>query len=128
MLMMTVTVELSRIDFLCHAVALNLEGARVDAQEAAATDTVRGAIRDGAGQYHILSSGLSPMPVNANGVPVDMNTVHATGNLTAESGDRMLASRLYNMTEETGMKDMPSFPIARNTMHQQRWLAMIEEL
>ena len=43
-------------------------------------------------------------------------------------GGRVLASRLYNMTDDAGMKDMLSFLIARDTMHQQQWLAVIEEL
>ena len=85
---------------------------------------------------HILSSGLSAMPVNANGQPFDMSHIYATGNIgadmlanaTAESGGRVLASRLYNMTDDPGMKDMLSFLIARDTMHQQQWLAVIEEL
>ncbi len=136
MLMMTATEELSHIEFLGHAVALNLEGAPVSVQEDAAKDPVVHAIMGGANPRHILSSGLSAMPVNANGVPFDMSHVYATGNLaadmmanaTAESGGRVLASRLYNMTDDAGMKDMLSFLIARDTMHQQQWLAVIEEL
>jgi Mn-containing catalase len=136
MLMMTATEELSHIEFLGHAVALNLEGAPVSVQEDAAKDPVVHAIMGGANPRHILSSGLSAMPVNANGVPFDMSHVYATGNLaadmmanaTAESGGRVLASRLYNMTDDAGMKDMLSFLISRDTMHQQQWLAVIEEL
>ena len=134
--MMTATEELSHIEFLGHAVALNLEGAPVDAKEAAAEDPVVHAILGGMNPRHILSSGLSAMPVNSNGVPFDMSHVYATGNLaadmlanaTAESGGRVLASRLYDMTDDAGMKDMLSFLIARDTMHQQQWLAVIEEL
>ncbi|WP_292289564.1 manganese catalase family protein [Marivita sp.] len=136
LLMMTATEELSHIEFLGHAVALNLEGAPVSVQEEAATDPVVNAIMGGANPRHILSSGLSAMPVNANGVPFDMSHVYATGNIaadmmanvTAESGGRVLASRLYNMTDDAGMKDMLSFLIARDTMHQQQWMAVIEEL
>ena len=136
MLMMTATEELSHIEFLGHAVALNLEGAPLTVQEEAAKDPFVNAIMGGANPRHILSSGLSAMPVNSNGVPFDMSHVYATGNLaadmmanvTAESGGRVLASRLYNMTDDTGMKDMLSFLIARDTMHQQQWLAVIEEL
>ena len=136
MLMMTATEELSHIEFLGHAVALNLQDAPLDAQEAAATDPVVGAIMGGMNPRHVLSSGLSAMPVNSNGVPFDMSHVYATGNIgadmlanaTAESGGRVLASRLYNMTDDAGMKDMLSFLIARDTMHQQQWLAVIEEL
>ena len=136
LLMMTATEELSHIEFLGHAVALNLEGAPVTVQEEAAKDPVVNAIMGGANPRHILSSGLSAMPVNANGVPFDMSHVYATGNLAAdmmanamaEGSGRVLASRLYNMTDDAGMKDMLSFLIARDTMHQQQWLAVIEEL
>lgn len=136
MLMMTATEELSHIEFLGHAVALNLDKAPLDAQEAAAEDLVVGAIMGGMNPRHVLSSGLAAMPVNSNGVPFDMSHVYASGNIgadmlanaMAESNGRVLASRLYNMTDDAGMKDMLSFLIARDTMHQQQWLAVIEEL
>ena len=137
MLMMTATEELSHIEFLCHAVALNLEGAPATAKETAArVNPVVHAIMGGMNPRHVLSSGMSAMPVNANGIPFDLSHVYATGNLaadmmanvTAESGGRVLASRLYNMTDDAGMKDMLSFLIARDTMHQQQWMAVIEEL
>ncbi|PZX16495.1 Mn-containing catalase [Palleronia aestuarii] len=136
MLMMTATEELSHIEFLGHAVALNLEGAPLSAQEAASADPVVGAILGGQNPRHVLSSGLAAMPVNANGIPFDMSHIYATGNIAAdmlanamaESSGRVLASRLYNMTDDAGMKDMLSFLIARDTMHQQQWLAVIEEL
>jgi Mn-containing catalase len=40
----------------------------------------------------------------------------------------VLATRLYEMTDDPGMKDMLSFLIARDTMHQNQWLAVIEDL
>jgi Mn-containing catalase len=40
----------------------------------------------------------------------------------------VLVARLYEMTDDPGMKDMLWFLIARDTMHQQQWLAVIEEL
>ncbi|WP_394155830.1 manganese catalase family protein [Loktanella salsilacus] len=136
LLMMTATEELSHIEFLGHAVALNLEGAPVSEQEDAAKDPIVNAIMGGMNPRHLLSSGLSAMPVDANGVPFDMSHIYATGNLAAdmtanamaEGSGRVLASRLYNMTSDQGMKDMLSFLIARDTMHQQQWLAAIEEL
>ncbi|MCQ0988364.1 manganese catalase family protein [Jiella marina] len=136
LLISTATEELSHIEFLGHAVALNLEGAPVTEQEEAAKDPVVNAILGGANPRHLLSSGLSAMPVNSNGVPFDMSHIYATGNVgadmlanaTAEAGGRVLASRLYNMTADSGMKDMLSFLIARDTYHQQQWLAVIEEM
>jgi Mn-containing catalase len=49
-------------------------------------------------------------------------------NVMAESTGRLLATRLYEMTDDPGMKDMLSFLIARDTMHQNQWLAVLEEL
>ena len=38
----------------------------------------------------------------------------------AESTGRVLATRLWEITDDPGMKDMLSFMIARDTMHQQQ--------
>src|SRR5947209_328571 len=48
-------------------------------------------------------------------------------NVAAESIGRTLAARLREMTDDPGMKDMLSFLIARDSMHQQQWLAAIED-
>jgi Mn-containing catalase len=49
-------------------------------------------------------------------------------NVTAESAGRILATRLWKSTDDKGMKDMLAFLIARDTMHQNQWLAVLEEL
>ncbi len=51
-----------------------------------------------------------------------------TSNVTAASTGRILAVRLHNMTNDPGMKDMLSFLIARDTMHQNQLLAALEDL
>ena len=87
-------------------------------------------------QRHLLSTGMAALPANADGVPFDCSHVYASGNLaadmfanvTAEATGGVLAVRLYNAAHDAGMKDMLSFLIARDTMHQQQWLAVIEEL
>jgi Mn-containing catalase len=76
------------------------------------------------------------MPVNSDGIPFDCSHVYASGNLAAdmysnvmaESTGRLLATRLYHFTDDPGMKDMLSFLIARDTMHQNQWLAVLEEM
>ncbi len=136
MLLETATEELGHIEMLATAVALNLEGAPVSMQEAAAKDGVVHAVMGGMNPRHYLSAGLSAMPVNSNGIPFDSSNIYASGNLagdmmanaTAESTGRTLACRLWSMTDDPGMKDMLSFMIARDTMHQQQWLAVLEEL
>jgi manganese catalase len=47
------------------------------------------------------------------------------GNVSAESRGRVLATRLYNMTNDRGMKQ--TLLIGRDTVHQQR-LAAIEDM
>jgi Mn-containing catalase len=136
MLLETGTEELAHIEMLSTAVALNLENAPLSLQEETAADPVAGAILSGMNLRHILSTGLAAMPVDANGVPFDASHVYASGNiaadmlanLTAESSGRALAVRLYNMTDDPRMKEMLSFLIARDTMHQNQWAAAIEDL
>jgi Mn-containing catalase len=136
MLLNTGTEEIGHIEMLSTAVALNLEGAPLSFQEEASKDPVAGAVLNGMNLRHILSTGLAATPENCNGVPFNASHVYASGNtvgdmyanVAAEATGRVLATRLYNMTDDPGMKDMLSFLIARDTMHQQQWLAVIEEL
>jgi Mn-containing catalase len=136
MLLQTATEEIGHIEMLATAVALNLEGAPVSLQEAAAKDGAVNAVLGGMNPRHFLSAGLAATPENSNGVPFNCSHVYATGNIagdmlanaTAEATGRTLACRLHDMTDDPGMKDMLSFLIARDTMHQQQWLAVIEEL
>lgn len=136
MLLNTATEELGHIEMLATAVALNLENAPLSLQEEVSADPVGGSVLNGMNFRQILSTGLAALPVDADGIPFDMSHVYASGNIaadmlanaTAESSGRVLACRLYNMTSDPGMKDMLSFLIARDTMHQQQWLAVVEEL
>jgi Mn-containing catalase len=136
LLMNTAAEELGHIEMLATAVAMNLEGAPLSLQEEVSTDPVAGAVLGGINLKNLLSAGLSAMPVDSDGVPFDMSHIYASGNIaadmtanvTAESTGRILAVRLYNMTTDPGMKDMLSFLIARDTMHQNQWLAALEEL
>jgi Mn-containing catalase len=137
MLLETGTEEIGHIEMLATAVALNLEGAPMSLKEemASGSATVE-AVLGGMNLRHILSTGLGATPENANGVPFDASHVYASGNLaadmyanvTAESTGRLLATRLWEATDDPGMKDMLSFLIARDTMHQNQWLAVLEEL
>jgi Mn-containing catalase len=51
-----------------------------------------------------------------------------TAKVAAESTGRVLAVRLFNLTNDPGMKEMLSYLIACDTMHQNQWLAGLEEL
>ncbi len=136
LLLNTATEEIGHIEMLATAVALNLEGAPLSIQEDVSADVAGGAVLNGMDMRHVLSTGLAALPSDANGVPFDASHVYASGNLAAdmysnvcaESTGRVLAVRLYNMTDDPGMKEMLSFLIARDTMHQQQWLAAIEDM
>ena len=136
MLLNTATEEIGHVEMLSTAVALNLEGAPLSFQEEVSNDGAAGAVLNGVNMRHILSTGLAATPENCNGVPFNASHVYASGNIAgdmyanvaAEATGRVLATRLHNMTDDPGMKDMLAFLIARDTMHQQQWLAVIEEL
>ena len=136
MLLNTATEEIGHIEMLATAVALNLEKAPVELQEEAAADPFVNAIMGGMDARHILSTGLAAYPGNSNGVPFDMSHIYASGNIAgdmycnvaAEATGRTLACRLFHMTKDPGMRDMLSFMIARDAMHQRQWLAVLEEL
>jgi len=136
MLLETGTEEMAHIEMLATAVALNLEGAPVSMKDEFAKDSVVGAVMGGMDPRHFLSAGMAAMAADANGVPFNGSWVVGTGNIAAnmianvhaESSGRVLATRLWEMTDDPGMKDFLAFLIARDTMHQNQWLAVIEEL
>lgn len=136
MLLNTAAEELGHIEMLATAVALNLEGAPIALQEEGAADAAVGSIMGGRNFRQFLSAGLNAMPVDADGVPFDMSHIYASGNIAgdmyanimAEGTGRNLATRLYHMTDDAGMRDMLAYLIARDTMHQNQWKAVLEEL
>ncbi|GCE51046.1 Mn-containing catalase [Thermosporothrix hazakensis] len=133
----TGTEEIGHIEMLATAVALNLEGAPTHMQEEAeAASPAVAAVLGGMNPRHYLSAGLAATAEDSQGNPFNGSWVVASGNLAAdmyanvmaESTGRLLATRLWEMTDDPGMKDMLAFLIARDTMHQNQWLAVLEEL
>jgi Mn-containing catalase len=136
MLLSTGTEEIGHIEVLATAVCMNLEGAKSELVDQVATNPMIAARMGGIDPRHFLSTGGGATPADANGVPFSAGYVDAGGNLradmranvAAEAIGRTLATRLYEATDDPGMKDMWRFLIARDTMHQQQWLAVLEEL
>jgi len=137
MLLDTGTEEISHIEMLCTAVALNLDGATNELKDKIAGENpLVSDILGGMDPRQVLSSGLAAMAVDSNGVPFNGSWVVGSGNIAAdmyanvmaESTGRVLATRLYELTDDSGMKDMLSFLITRDAMHQNQWLAVLEEL
>ena len=136
LLLQTGTEEIGHIEVLATAVAMTLEGAPQAMIDDVVTNPVVAARMQGLEPRHILTSGLGATPGDANGVPFNAACIDIGGNLlanlhanvAAEAVGRTLAARLRDLTDDPGMKDMLSYLIARDTMHQHQWLAAIEEL
>jgi len=130
------TEEISHIEMLATMIARLLEKGPVDAQEEAAKDPFVAAVLGGMNPQHVIVNGLGASPNDSMGYPWNARYTIASGNLladfrynvTAESQGRLQVCRLYQMTTDRGVRDMLSFLIARDTMHQNQWLAAIEEL
>lgn len=137
LLLDTGTEEIGHIELLSTMVARLLDDAPVtELETAAASNPAMAAIIGGTNPQHAIVSGLAAMPKDSVGVPWNGGYVAASGNLladmranlNAESQGRLQAVRLFEQTDDRGIKDMLSYLIARDTMHQNQWLAAIYEL
>ena len=136
LLLDTATEEIGHIEMLATAVAKNLEGAPVEVQNQMAQDGAVNAAMNGMMPRQVLSSGMKAMPVDANGVPFNASYVVASGNMAAdmyanvmaESTGRLMVTRLWEMTDDPGMKDMLAYLIGRDTMHQNQWLKAVQSM
>ncbi len=136
MLLSTAAEEMGHVEVLSTAVAMNLEGAPSAMVDDVVTNPAVAARMGALEPRHFLTTGLSATPADANGVAFTAGYVDMAGNLianmranvAAEAVGRTLAVRLLEMTDDPGMQDLLKFLIARDTMHQQQWLAVLEEL
>ena len=140
------TEEIAHVEMLATMIARLLERSPVEAVEEAAKNSVIGAVMGGArvedvilggmNPQHVIVSGLGATPTDSVGYPWNARYTIASGNLladfrfnvTAESQGRLQVSRLYELTDDAGVRDMLSFLLARDTMHQNQWIAAIAEL
>ena len=137
LLMETAMEEFGHVEMYATAITKNLQGAPQSIiDEITGDDPLISMMMEGGQPRQALSAGLHGLATDANGVPFDGNYIIASGNLAAdmyaniaaEATGRLLACRLYEMTDDEGMKDMLSYLIARDTMHQNQWHAVLEDL
>jgi Mn-containing catalase len=137
MIMEIATEEIGHVEMLTTMLARLLEGAPAEATEkAAAANPLLAAVLGGQNPQHAIVTGGGAMPTNSQGVPWNAGYIVASGNLladfrsnvAAEAQSRLQTSRIYNMTDDRGVKDMLQFNLARDTYHQQQWLLGIEQL
>jgi Mn-containing catalase len=137
MLLDTGTEEIAHVEMLASCVGMLLSGASASAQEtAAARDPLVMAQLAGMNPQHAIVSGMGALPADSVGNPWRGDYATASGNIvadlyanaTAEMNGRLQACRVYELTNDSGVRDMLRFMIARDHMHQMQWLAAIEEL
>jgi Mn-containing catalase len=147
MLLDIATEEIAHVEMLSVMIARLLEGAPVNVQEdvvvqhptvgaAVGGGDMRDAVFARMNPQHAIVAGLGAQPKDSMGVPWNGNFIAASGNLLAdfrwnlmaESQGNLQVGRLYEMTSDRGVRDMLSFNLARDIMHQNRWAAAIEEL
>ena len=147
MLLDTATEEIGHVEMIATMIARLLETSPVEAEKAADDGGVVGSVLGGGdtqeailnaamNPQHAIVTGMGAAPTDSQGYPWNARYTIASGNLladmrfnvTAESQGRLQVARLYQLTNDSGVRDMFSFLLARDTMHQNQWLAAIEEL
>jgi Mn-containing catalase len=140
------TEEIGHVEMVATMIARLLEGAPLKAQEDASRVPIVGAVMGGddtrdliaaaMNPQHLIVSGGGALPTDSMGFPWTSRYTIASGNLmadfrfnvTAESQGRLQVARLFAQTEDKGIRDMFRFMLARDTMHQNQWIAAIAEL
>jgi Mn-containing catalase len=129
--------EFGHVEMIATMIAQLLETAPVEQSEAAmAADPVLAAVVGGTDLQAAIVAGAGARPVDSNGNPWQGSYITASGNLladftanaNAELQGRLQVARIYNMTDDHGVRDMLSFLVARDTAHQNQWTAAAAEL
>ena len=108
------TEEMGHVEMIATMVARLLEGAPATTK-AAAADPVVGAVLGGMDPQQAIVAGGNLL-------------ADFRANAAAEAQGRVQTARLYNMTDDPGVRNMLKFNLARDTLHQNLWLKAIEEL
>ena len=129
--------EMGHVEMLAVMIAQLLEKAPLGiTEDAVQSDPTIAAVVGGMDVQHAIVAGAGARPVDSNGNPWTAAYVTASGNLladftsnaNAEMQGRLAVARLYHMTDDKGVRDMLSFLLARDTMHQNQWTAAAREL
>ncbi|WP_406084265.1 manganese catalase family protein [Micromonospora zamorensis] len=130
------TEEMGHVEMIVTMITRLLDSAPLSLTEGIAEDPGGAATYAGSNPAHFIHGGGGALPADSNGVPWNGSYITASGNLladfqlnvTAEAQGRLQVARLFNMTDDPGVKQMLRFLLARDTMHQNMWLAAIEQL
>ncbi|WP_007026551.1 manganese catalase family protein [Saccharomonospora iraqiensis] len=129
--------EFGHVEMLATMIAQLLEKSPLGAtDEAVQADPTVAAVVGGTDVQHAIVAGAGARPVDSMGNPWQGAYITASGNLladftsnaNAEMQGRTQVARLYHMTDDHGVRELLSFLLARDTMHQNQWLAAAAEL
>ncbi|WP_294563110.1 manganese catalase family protein [uncultured Arthrobacter sp.] len=129
--------EFGHVEMLATMIAQLLEKAPLGiTEDAVQSDPAVAAVLGGTDMQHAIVAGAGARAVDSMGNPWQGSYITASGNLladftanaNAEMQGRLQVARLYHMTDDHGVRDMLSFLLARDTMHQNQWMAAAREL
>lgn len=129
--------EFGHVEMLATMIAQLLEKAPVGiTEDAVQDDPTVAAVLGGPDLQHAIVAGAGARPVDSMGNPWSASYITASGNLladftanaNAEMQGRVQVARLFHMTDDHGVRDLLAFLLARDTMHQNQWLAAAREL
>jgi Mn-containing catalase len=129
--------EMGHVEMLATMIAQLLAKAPIGiTDEAVQDDPTVAAVIGGMDVQHAIVAGAGARPVDSRGNPWQGTFITASGNLladftanaNAEMQGRLQVARLYHMTDDHGVRELLSFLLARDTMHQNMWLAAAQEL
>ncbi|HWS51986.1 MAG TPA: manganese catalase family protein [Microbacterium sp.] len=129
--------EMGHVEMLAVMIAQLLEKAPLGiTEDAVQDDPTVAAIIGGTDVQQGIVAGAGARPVDSMGNPWSGSYITSSGNLladftanaNAEMQGRVQVARLYHMTDDHGVRDLLGFLLARDTMHQNQWLAAVEEL
>ncbi len=141
------TEEIGHVEMLSYMIAQLLESFPEDQEAAVKSGSMVGEVLKGHkpsetmmaaafNPQHFIANGLGAAPNDSNGYPWVGRYIISSGNLladfranlNAESQGRLQAVRMYELATDSGVRDMLHFMIARDTMHQNQWMAAIEDI
>lgn len=129
--------EMGHVEMLATMIAQLLEKAPLGVtDEAVQADPTVAAVVGGTDIQQGIVAGAGARPVDSMGNPWSGSYITASGNLladftsnaNAEMQGRTQVARLYHMTDDHGVRDLLAFLLARDTMHQNQWIAAAQEL
>ncbi|GAA3292988.1 manganese catalase family protein [Arthrobacter citreus] len=129
--------EMGHVEMLATMIAQLLEKAPLGiTDDAVQNDPTVAAVVGGMDVQHAIVAGAGARAVDSNGNPWQGSYITASGNLladftanaNAEMQGRVQVARLYHMTDDHGVRDLLSFLLARDTMHQNQWTTAALEL